>query len=399
MKKVVYKILVLIALGVIFAGCSTRSLKVQESFTDLVSDKNQAYVVFARPYSFMGGAHNIDIMEFDESTFSPKAVIHLANDERTVYPVKPGKSYFFTNVGANENITMVDLKPGEIQYINMGVSSNSVFFPIHIADSRLSLKEKLLNQQCNDMVLRRYLFKPVDSDSELGTQSKDTKLSSPMQLTLSCENGKVANVKDEFHGTSMQEIDSLQLVKVDEKYKQEIKKRSTEFSDDIKTLYPVWDLKMKNIPLSEKPVVFVLKEASKENYNQFTNVSTKVKKVNDKISNESYEEFIQKSSQLFNEYKNDKHTLKLVYELHNFDDGSMAGRYFTSGFSAAGAYKDIGVLDVTVSIVDANENTIGKVRLTTIEAFGLLGGVNTMVSDILDIVQEYVVNNYMKPQS
>ena len=399
MKRVMPQLLAVILIGVIFSGCSTSSLKVNQSFEELVSDKHNAYVVFVRPYSFMGGAHNIDIMEFDEHTFKPKAVIHLDKDERTVYAVKPGKSYFFTNVGANENITMVDLKPGEIEFINMGVTGNTVFAPIHLAKSRMKLRENLLTKPCSDILLRRYLFDSVideNDENNFGDKKNDREYSSPMQFTLSCDNEKILDIKDNFHGVTMKEINGFTLVEPNKGYINEIEKRNEEFKSDIKTLYPVWDLKLKSMPLSEDPVVFLIKEPTEKQRNQYTNVVTEVRKLNEKVSVKAHNGFIEESSQLFKTYTDNKKTLKLVYEINNFDDGSMAGRYFTTGFSAAGAYKDIGVLDVTVKIMDEKENLIGIVRLTTMEAFGLLGGINTMTSDILEIVEKYVINNYMK---
>lgn len=400
MKK--YSFIVAILFALMFSGCSSTSLNVEAPFSKLISSKKDSYVVFARPGSFLGGAHNIDIMEFDINEFNPKAVIHLANDEYTVYKVKPGKSYFFTNVGANENITMINLKPGEIQYINMGVTLNSVFAPIIIDNSRIHLKQKLLNMECNNEVLNRYLFSEIsledNNKNDLIVSQSDAsvlKYNSPLQFEMTCKDGKITNIKDTFHGTSIPEIKQLQLVKPNEDYIKEIKNRSSEFSSDIKTLYPIWDLKIKNIPISERPVVYIYKDLDKENFQKFGNIEVEIKSLNNKVSDSSYNNFKENVSKKFSDINQSKKTLKLIFEINNMDDGSMAGRYLTSGFSAAGAIKDVGVLDVTVNILD-NETSIGKLRLTTIEGGGLFGGINTMTSDVLDIVKKYVSYNYIK---
>lgn len=387
-----------------FTGCSTSSLKVSEPASQLMADKNNAYVVFTRPNSFLGRAHNIDIMEFDVKEFNTKAVIHLANDEYTIYPVKPGKSYFFTNVGANENITMVDLKPGEIQYLNMGVTGNTIFFPVHLDNTRIKFEDKLLTMNCDKSTIDRYLFtllaEEEDDESNVFIRKEksigDNQYESLLQYNITCEKGKITKIEDTYHGTNISKISKLNLVKPNKSYLKEILDRNSEFKSDIKTLFPVWDLKLRNLPISETPVVFLHEEPSQQNFQRFSTIKVKTKLLNKNVDKVLYNELVDDCVEKFSDINQEGETLNLLFEINNLDDGSMAGRYFTSGFSASGLYSDIGLLDLTITMLDMDGNNIGKMRLTTIEGGGILGGVNTMNSDLLNIAKKYIVYNYLK---
>jgi hypothetical protein len=380
-------------------ACGSNKVIVKEPVSELVSDKDKGYVMFVIP-SFFGHSYGVDIMEFDHKTSMPtENAIVLDKEEKVVFPMNEGEHYFYTNFGANEHVIKIDVKKGDLHHVNMGFP----FIPRISYLSRAELANKIKQLGCNKSNLSRYLFSDIteiQDDSILTSNSSSPqtlKYSSPLLYEVTCLNNNVVTVQDTYYGVTAEDLEEAKLVRASKEQEEEFKLERTEYQEDIKKIAPLYlkkfdqaDIGSVWIGLTGGVLPIVERDASSNKLNRYGQIQIDVSMLGDYVDQEEYKAFKVKASELEAKITGDGKNLKVKLEVYKLDTGSMAGRYFTLGFSASSAVKSMGVTGVYVSYFDAETNElIGKVRLSTVLTGGVLGGINTMTSDILDFFTKY----------
>lgn len=388
----------ILVLSLFFYGCSSKNMSVTASESEMISDKNKAHILFSRPSNLMGGAYNIYIMEFDESTFEPKLVAILDSGERSIYSLNEGKHFFYTNVVANENIIEMDVEKGKLYYVNNGVTPNTIFYPLVYTDQRTALKTKIESLLCSRKTLDKYLFKEVVEDESKNTYSnqssnKSIKYTSSIYIEIECNDDKIIKVSDRYLYKTIKELkDEADLVKLkDDAYLSFEKSDRAEFKEEIKDLYPLWKIKFKDVPFTESPFIRINKDVSDEYFQAFDRIQVVNKSTN--VKNEDIDNSIKST---FGSINKGSKTLTVEYIINKYDDGSMAGRYLTMGIAKHSYLDSIGVIDLSINFLTEDSEVIGSIRITEIEAGGILGGINTLISDVVNEVKEYTLNNFIK---
>ncbi len=363
-----------------------------------MKDKTKAYVVFSRPYNFMGAGNSIDIVQFNNKTFKPKYVAYLSAGERVIYAVNTGENYFFTDVGANENIQYVNAKSGQVYYINLGVTGEAIFFPKLYKERRLNFAEELKQENCSDEFLNKYLFKLEQEIEEEISYVKDknpiTKYDSIIQFKIECQNGKVIKIKDKYYVHTLSELKAVELVKPNEKAYQDFNREKEQYRKDIKAYYPTWDFKFKNVPMTESVFLDIKDNVKEKDFKKYTMVDVFPSSDN-KLDDNTLQGLTKRLKSKF-EYSDNGNILTIEYVINKLDTGNMFGRYMTMGIAKNSYRSNMGVIDVDIIFKDKDEAVVGSIRVSQLEAGGFLGGVNTLKSDVAESIYEYVKNNYLK---
>jgi len=396
--KYIFKFLVLSMVIIGLGGCSSRSIVVKKPEAQILADKTKAYVVFTRPYNFVGAANSIDIVHFNNRNFDVNYVAYLSAGERVIFKVNEGENYFFTDVGANENIQVVNAKKGKIYYINLGVTASTIFFPKLYKEDRLQFVNTLKGTSCSNKLLKKYLFKKDKEKKEKSSyaQKKNTLItySSPTQVRISCDNNKVVKVEDRYYGHTLEELKQVELVKPNEKAFKVFNREKKQYVKDIKAYYPTWNFKFRDVPMSENTFLEIKKSINDIDFKKYTmvnilasNLNTIDKKVLNKLRKKLNAKFQSLDS---------KNILTIEFTINKLDTGNMFGRYMTMGIAKNAYRSNIGVIDVDINLKNSAGLSVGSFRLTELEVGGFLGGIDTLESDINDIIFNYINTNYLQ---
>ncbi len=396
LSKVVGYLLV-VGIGIGLTGCASKSISVEKTESEITSDKSKAYIVFSRPYNFLGGGNSIDIVQFNNRNFEPKYVAYLSAGERVIHQVTAGKKYFFTDVGANENIILIKTKPGNIYYVNIGVTGEAIFFPKLYKERRLTFTKSLEEEKCSNSFLEKYLFKlEVDKDEEISyTVEKNpiTRYKSIIQFDIECQNGDVISLKDKYYVHTLSELKETDLIKPNEKAMKDFSRDIYQYKKDIKAYYPTWNFKFKNVPMTESVFLDVKQIVEASDFRQYTDFNV-VPSKNNTLDKEVIEEFTVSLDSKFSHINKDK-TVTIEYTLNKLDTGDMFGRYMTMGIAKNSYRSNVGVIDIDIVFKDTNNNILGAIRLTQLEAGGFLGGINTLKQDVINAISEYAIKNFI----
>lgn len=392
----------LFLLSLSFYGCSSKNISVTVPESNIMSDKNKANIIFSRPSHLMGGAYDIYIMEFDESTFEPKLAAILDSGERSIYSVDEGKHFFYTNVVANENIIEMNVEKGKLYYVNNGVTPNTIFYPLVYTNQRTSLKKKIESLPCSQKTLDKYLFKMIEQEEQQNSYSNKpsnelNKYTSSIFMNIECKNGKIIKVSDKYLHKTIDELkDESDLVSLkDTSYEDFIADDKADFKSEIQDLYPLWKVKFKDVPWTETPFIVINQETDDQFFQIFERVEVRKGIAQNK---EMQEENIDLESDIkssLESINNGDRTLIVEYIINKNDDGNMAGRYLTMGISKDGFRSSMGVIDLTINFLTKDQKVIGSIRVTEVEAGGILGGINTLSSDVINEIKEYTNKNFM----
>lgn len=395
MKKV-YFIIISIFSIFLFTGCGSKNVEVKLPESQIMADKEKSYIVFSRPSGFIGSAVDIDVMEIDIEKKEPiKLVGIISNGERLIYETEEGSHYFFTNVGQNENIEKITINKGEIKYVNLSINTNLMmgFYPLVFEQNRLKLKEKLHNYSCEDKTFAKFLFK-----EDVGKEgSSNNFYKSPMQFKIECNKNRIINVKDLYYDYTIDELNKVKLVQSTQKAISPYTSNIKEFSQNIKEYYPIWDLKFRNVPIVETPIMLLDNIIADKYLNNFNGIAVVSGNHNEKMSKELILDYINDLSSEFkhsNSIIDDKKlTLKITFD--KYDDGNMAARYILIGIGKNSFRESMGVIDFKVELIDENNQVFNTFRIFEVEAGGFFGGINTLKSDTMKLVVDYVKNNLL----
>jgi hypothetical protein len=385
----------LIASAFILGGCSSKSVPMSVKDQDITSNKEKAHFIFSRPSGLLTAAGGLDeyIMEFNPITFEPKLIAISAHSGKSIYSVEEGEHYIYVGFESDYgNVLVVKASKGNTYHIDTDYHYTGAFIPPHpilLEENRLAIKSELEKSPCSKKTLNQYLFNPTNK-SEGITKT----YSSPAHFTIQCDNGHITNVKDDYYTNSIKELDAPKTVTPSEKSIREFSEDKTKFQNYIKRNFALWEAKFKDLPLSEDPFLVVDKQISNDYIGKFDAVQLVDITINKNIDKEFLTEMSKDLSKEFELESKGAKTLHINLMVNNYDSGSMVGRYFASPFSDP--RNDFAVIDVSVIFTDENNIEIGKIRITEVEAGGILGGVNTLKSDVISVIAEYTRKNLLK---
>lgn len=393
--KQIYKLIFAVLIVNILSGCGSKNIEVNVPESKIMSDKEKSYIVFSRPSAFVGSAVDVDLIEIDIQKKEPiKLVGIISNGEKIIYETKEGTHYFFSNVGQNENIEQIDIKKGEIKYVNLGVNTHLMmgFYPLVLEQKRLDLKEKLQKYTCDKKTLTQFLFQ--EDTTKEGSSNDFYK--SPIQFRIECNKGQIIDIKDLYYEYTIDELTKVKLVQSSEKAISSYNSDVGEFSQNIKEYYPIWDFKFKNVPIIETSIMLLDDVMSDNNLNKFKSINIISGNHNERMDKELISEYINELRDEFKELSknNKKATLKITFD--KYDNGNMAARYMLVGIGKNSYRESMGVIDFKVELIDENNQVFNTFRVFEVEAGGILGGINTLKSDTMKIVVDYVKNNLIE---
>ena len=374
---------------IFFSGCGSNNLVVSTPKSELFKDKESSYIVFIRPDRFAGGGVNTNIIEFNPDNLDDiKFVGNLSNNEKIIYKVKAGKHYFFTDT--NDTIVSVTTKKNEIKNIRLAVtplfelSDIPTMYPFELNDSRAELINYIKSSGCSTKIKESLLFKEKnEKDSE--------NFFSPLMIEIKCNKYDLVEIKDLLNDATAEELDMVKIVESSKDSYIEFEKDKKSLIKDIKDYYPLWKFKFRDMPLLQKPMI-ILDNIPNANKKIFDSIKIVEGSHSPNMDKESINEFI---LQLRENYKNEisKKLLILKITFDKYDNGNMISRYIIGGF---GIDKEVwGVIDFKVELIDENNNLIDTFRIFETEMGGFLGGINTLNSDTMSVLVDYINNNYL----
>lgn len=139
-----YLLLFLLSL-LVFTGCSTTSITLEKPSNELMKNKDKSYISFSRSNSIGGMAIPCKIRTFDYQSKTFKNVGTLMRGERIIYPVTPGKHYFYLTGGENDDYLEVDTLANHLYFVNTYVSLGIILGRTYFD------KYDLNNQQISDI--------------------------------------------------------------------------------------------------------------------------------------------------------------------------------------------------------------------------------------------------------
>ncbi len=381
----------LIASVFMLGGCSNKSVSLNVKDEDITSHKEKAHIIFSRPKNILTSMSSIDIVEFDKHSYEPRLVTVLTSNDKSIYSVEEGEHYIYSNMGLIGNILMIKVLKGKTYFIDTDLNQRGMFIPanpIALEEDRLNLKSELEKSSCSQKLLNQYLFHADKNEGTVNTYS------SPIHFTIQCDHHKILSVKDEYYKNSIKELTSPMTVIPSSKIIQEFENNKATITANIKSYFPIWKAKFKDIPLTESTFLVVEKQIPDNYIGKFDAVQLEDMTINKNIEKDFLAEILKDLSKEFELENKDTKALHINFMVNNYDSGSMIGRYFASPFSDPRT--NYAVIDVSVIFTDENNIEIGKIRITEVEAGGVLGGVNTLKSDIISVIAEYTRRNLLK---
>ena len=362
------------------SGCSFRSDEVKIPETQIMSDKEKGYIVFSRPSKYIGGGVNIDLFEFDKKTFEPKVVGTLSNGERTIYQVDEGEHYFF--IEPTEYIQVVNVKKGEIKYISIFIDFMFGFVPMELSEQRINLKNNILKEKCTDKTLDKYMF--------------NKNYTSPIRLSMKCEDERIVELNETYLPfNSLKDFNSTNLVQPNKYAFSEFEMEKDVIHGNIRDFFPMWESKLKSIPYSEELFLTINKVVDDSNFQKFQAVKIETGIHDEKVDKKLVKDFFDEFSKRMGNKNSTENAVTAKISFNKYDDGNMAMRYLVTGFSKNALVNNIGVIDFTVDFYNKDEK-ISSIKLSETEVGGVFGGINTLKTDTLKILEEYIQRNLIK---
>lgn len=387
--KFTFKISLLLLCLLVLAGCGSKNKIINIPKSKLFSDKKSSYIVFSRPDRFVAGGVSINITEFTPTNLNEiKFVGNISNDESMIYKVKPGKHFFY--IDRTDSIVSIDTKENEVKYVRLSIlpifelSDIPTIYPVEI-ESRLKLKKYISKLGCSEKLKESLLFKQKNEEV-LG------EFYSPTLFEIKCDNKQLVEVNDLLNDSTIEELKNVKIVQsTDESIKDFLEEKAT-LIEDLKEYYPLWNFKFKDMPLIQRPFLVIdnLPDNSKKGYYE------KVKIVeglhNSDMDKSSIEDYILELKNNFKE-DGDGKALTLKISFSKYDNGNMATRYIIGGF---GIDREAwGVIDFKVDLIDEKGKTFNSFRIHEAEIGGFLGGINTLKSDTMNVLLDYVRANFL----
>lgn len=402
--KLILMVLLAIPTMLLFNGCAGGNIALNIKQEKILSDKNKAHIVFSRPSNFNNGIYDLDIMEFNIKTFEPKYVGALTSGERVVYSVNEGTYPFYIYFAGIGDFFEITVKNGQVYYVNVGITPITMFRPLVYTEERINLKNEIKSKKCIQQTFDKYLFEEIsntkdNTDSiQSGKKEKFSTYTSPTFMKIECDKEVIVKITDMYLYKSIKELkDEADLVMPSKSmYKNFEKYDKKGFSKDIQEFYPLWKSKFKDVTFTELPLITINKIVDDKYFQSFKSLHIQNDIHDENINKKFINTFDDKlASKILSSSAINDDTLILKYRINKYDEGSMGGRYFTSGFDKKGALNSIGVIDVSIDFYTNNYNLIGSIRVSERESGGIFGGINTLMSDTINVIKDYTTKNFI----
>lgn len=416
MLKKSFWFIVLAGIAFMITGCGGKNIVIKKDVSELTADKSKAYVVFSRPSILFGmdaGLVALDIIHFDNKSFKTELVSNLPLGEQVIYPIEEGKNYFYITSNSMmdhifDNIQMIDAKKGSIYYISLGfspeISPIGIYAPKLYSEKRELFIENLKKENCNSSFLNRYLFKKQleheETEISLVPAAKVSpiiKYTSPIYINLSCQDGKIVQIKDRYLNYGLEELKKPSLVTPTQDAMMSFKKDEDEHKANIKQFYQIWNERFRNIPIVPEAFLDVTQTIDDDNFKKYSKVNI-VALADNKVEKNIIDEITRLFQSKLNG-SNDGRTLTLKYHVNTFtevDRWSMLKDGITL-FGSIKAKRDVqsnvGTTSMDVEFINEQDKQIGSLSISGLR-WGL--GIDVTKEDIVNIVSEYTINNLIK---
>lgn len=375
----------------ILSGCSSKTVVLKETDSQLMADKEKAYIVFSRTSNFVGAGIGVNIFKFDKDMAEIEHVASTANDEKTIYKVSEGKHYFYSDITSAASaayIAEVSVAKGETVWVNLSMNSDMNFFPKIYTQKRVDEYAELAKvKKCSDDVLKKYLFKAEQQEEQIKTIS----YYSPAHFEIECADDVVVKLRDVYYFQSIEDLKKPTSVQLAQEVQLAFEEKKQKQKKIISEFVPVFEAKYSgNIPVTEKPFLNILKAAP--NSEKYAGVNFKVSK-SEIADGKKVDGFMDDLKNKFPQQK--QNSISVTCTFHKLDEGSMLAKYMTNGLLPATYDKNITVWDIELKFEDAHGSNVGHIRVSEFERIGAFGGISTIYGDLLELLIEYIEVNYL----
>jgi hypothetical protein len=396
MKRLLVQIFIFISSMLLYTGCASSSVAVKTPESELMSNKEKAYIIFAKPESVGSDLFDWEIMEFNPKTSEPKLVASLPGGSKSIYEVDEGEHYFTSFPGRDIGfMTKIDVKKGQKYYTYLSKDTAIPYALLVHNNDRLNLLEKIKSSKCDKQLLDKYLFMTSDNyHSKPKSKNGIIYTSKNMFLEIECSpNNEIINIQDLYFKKNIFEISKLSLFEKTKEAVQEFDSNTTRPLKAIRYFYPTWKNSFQDVFYSEIPFVNLKQIFEDKYYKEFDSITIVDNQVN--YENLSFAEFNDIFEKSFTTFKNGKNPIIIKYTLLKLHAGSKIGRgnLLVQGDETYGSF---GSILVNVDFYDKNNQKIGSIDVSQMVTGGPLGGLNNTVTDTVGVINEYVKRNFLK---
>lgn len=393
--------------GIFFlSGCGgVATVQIPES--KILSDQSKGHIIIGRAPSIAGTLRDSNIYTFSKADLTAQHVAKITNGSKTIYSVDAGTHYLYSDELDNWsprdikvlNFNIIDIKNGEVKYFD---SSLKEYEP-----NRENLTNELANSSCNQQTLDNFLLNEVQQDGkensigQVATKNKNVYKGENSLFEITCDKEKIAQVKDHYYRFNKIKFDDIETVKLPQ---HKFAKVDNSVSKIIKNYYSNWEAKYQDIPLIHRadtdhllgshPFIQIRSIPNKDYYKAFNSVIF-YDISNDVPNKDMLSRFNKSINAAFSSNSSTNATNQLIvkYSVAKYEEGSQTGRYM-SGFSDLN--KNIGAIHIRVGFYNNQNILISSVELSEVLVGGVLGGFNTMESDSIRMLKEYINRNFIK---
>ncbi len=171
-----------VVLVLMLSGCSSKSVDVKESDTQLMSKSDKAYIVFSWPKDRIYNPEFIELAELNKKQDDFKFIGAVEFGNKIIYEVTPGKHDFYGFVDGglaglafswiSDDVISVDAQAGQVYFVwidsdAMDTKPKFVEFDAH----KDSLYDTLVDKECSTSFLSENNFKQIISDEEVSAEN------------------------------------------------------------------------------------------------------------------------------------------------------------------------------------------------------------------------------------
>ena len=260
MKKIVVAMQIIIAIT-IFSGCGGAYNKVSTPVSEIIKNKEKAYIVFSRP-EFVGYALSSTVMEYNpDKPDDLKLVAVLGAKTKVIYPLDAGEHFFYLRGGENGDKIKITVEKGKIYYvqakIKMGWSAGRFSF-VPLSYDRVKKLDTMLNQTCDSTFLNANSFTEDRNKQESGASSFQTNeefYKNGAGIEITCKKDKVIEMEAR---PSLKSLEKATLVEVNESAKNDFRKHFKGYQKQIAWDKGKWDISTNEIVADDGVPIEVL---------------------------------------------------------------------------------------------------------------------------------------------
>lgn len=229
-----YLKIVIVTLALTLVGCSSKTVEVEESNSQLISKSDKAYIVFSWPKDRLINREVIEIVELNQKQDDFKLVGTLEFGTKMIYEVEEGKHNFygFVNGGLvgfvfswiHDDMILVDAQVNKLYIVEIDSDAmeNTPHFVEYNARFDL-LYSKFTGKECSKDFLTKNNFKhEVIISNEVKEYTNDK-----LKLGIICENGIINRPDSDY--LSIKELLSEKTVTMSKDMKEKFFTKKEEY--------------------------------------------------------------------------------------------------------------------------------------------------------------------------